>query len=314
MAGKLSREEFRRQKDLEEARKAGTAAPEVDSETGKAINPHIPEFMSQAPWYLATGKPSLKHQKKPERPGEIGRVGLDEWYARGARAGPAATKYRKGACENCGAVTHKTTDCLERPRKKGAKWTGQDIVADEVITEIAGLDKDWDAKRDRWNGYDPAMHKKIIDDYDAIEEARRKMREEEIDRQGTEGSGAVTGESTEGTLNAAKKLAKKGKAKGSKAKKEGDEDDFSSESSAEEDEDKYAEKASMVGQKVDTEKRISVRNLRIREDRAKYLYNLNAESAYYDPKTRSMREAPEASINPEDVSGLAMIYSFILWR
>ena len=70
----------------------------------------------------------------------------------------------------------------------------------------------------------------------------------------------------------------------------------------------------MVGQKVDTEKRISVRNLRIREDRAKYLYNLNAESAYYDPKTRSMREAPEASINPEDVSGLAMIYSFILWR
>jgi pre-mRNA-processing factor SLU7 len=40
--------------------------------------------------------------------------------------------------------------------------------------------------------------------------------------------------------------------------------------------------------------------LRIREDTAKYLRNLDPESAYYDPKTRSMREAPDASINPVD--------------
>jgi pre-mRNA-processing factor SLU7 len=30
----------------------------------------------------------------------------------------------------------------------------------------------------------------------------------------------------------------------------------------------------------------SVRNLRIREDTAKYLLNLNPDSAYYDPKSR----------------------------
>lgn len=37
----------------------------------------------------------------------------------------------------------------------------------------------------------------------------------------------------------------------------------------------------------------SVRNLRIREDTAKYLYNLDPKSAYYDPKSRSMREDPQ---------------------
>lgn len=44
MSGKLSREEFRRQKDLEAARKAGTAAPEID-EDGRVVNPHVPSYM-----------------------------------------------------------------------------------------------------------------------------------------------------------------------------------------------------------------------------------------------------------------------------
>ena len=41
----------------------------------------------------------------------------------------------------------------------------------------------------------------------------------------------------------------------------------------------------------------TVRNLRIREDTAKYLLNLDPASAHYDPKSRSMREDP----NPEKV-------------
>jgi hypothetical protein len=88
----------------------------------------------------------------------------------------AATKYRKGACENCGAMTHKVKDCVERPRAKGARLTGRDIKVtplsdryecdrphrqpDEVIEDVK---LDYDGKRDRWNGYDPASYKRVID-------------------------------------------------------------------------------------------------------------------------------------------------------
>lgn len=58
------------------------------------------------------------------------------------------------------------------------------------------------------------------------------------------------------------------------------------------DEDKYVDEVDMPGTKVDSKQRITVRNLRIREDTAKYLRNLDLGSAYYDPKTRSMRENP----------------------
>ena len=48
---------------------------------------------------------------------------------------------------------------------------------------------------------------------------------------------------------------------------------------------------------MDSATRITVRNLRIREDTAKYLYNLDPNSAYYDPKSRSMRENPFEGTN-----------------
>ena len=56
-------------------------------------------------------------------------------YKRGARAfkGEAKQKYRKGACKNCGAMTHKATECMDRPRKIGAWKTGEDIKKDEVV-------------------------------------------------------------------------------------------------------------------------------------------------------------------------------------
>ena len=42
----------------------------------------------------------------------------------------------------------------------------------------------------------------------------------------------------------------------------------------------------------DPKTKTTIRNLRIREDPAKYLFNLDENSAHYDPKTRAMRENP----------------------
>ncbi|KAH7838978.1 hypothetical protein Vadar_033345 [Vaccinium darrowii] len=260
-----SREDHRKQMELEEARKAGLAPAEVD-EDGKEINPHIPQYMSSAPWYLNAERPSLKHQRKWKSDPNY----TKSWYDRGARI-YQADNYRKGACENCGAMTHDAKLCIDRPRKVGAKWTGKNIAPDE---KIETFELDYDGKRDRWNGYDAACYAYVIERYEARDESRKKyLKEQQL-----------------------KKLEEKN---GNRIGEDGvsDEDDNADDLTV--DEAKVEESKQMDFAKV--EKRVrttgggstgTVRNLRIREDTAKYLLNLDVNSAHYDPKTRSMRDDP----------------------
>lgn len=203
------------------------------SATNKEANEYIPSFISKKPFYIGEDDDNndyLEHQRLQKAQSD-----QSAWYSRGKKLGPAATKYRKGACENCGAMSHKTKECISRPRAKGAKWTGKDIQADEMIQDV---DLGWDAKRDRWNGYDAKEYKNVIQEYEQIEQLKKKAldNEEKGDDGEDDGDGA-----------------------------------------------KYAEESDM-GRKQST----STRQLRIREDTAKYLLNLDLDSAKYDPKTRSM--------------------------
>ena len=50
---------------------------------------------------------------------------------------------------------------MERPRARGAKWTKKHIAADEKIEQISL--ESFDAKRDRWNGYDATEYGRVVD-------------------------------------------------------------------------------------------------------------------------------------------------------
>ncbi|EFJ38615.1 hypothetical protein SELMODRAFT_164109 [Selaginella moellendorffii] len=270
-----SREDHRKQMELEEARKAGLAPAEVD-EDGKEINPHIPQYMSSAPWYLNAERPSLKHQRKWKSDPNYTKA----WYERGAKVFQA-TKFRKGACQNCGAITHDVKSCMDRPRKIQAKWSNLHIAPDE---KVESFELDYDGKRDRWNGYDPQTFSMVINYWEQKDEARNKYQKEQQ----------------------LKKLEQKQNNPDEK-EKVGDSDESDSDEEAEVDEAKVDESKQMDFAKV--EKRVrttgggstgTVRNLRIREDVAKYLLNLDVNSAYYDPKTRSMREDPLPDSDPNE--------------
>jgi len=77
------------------------------------------------------------------------------------------------------------------------------------------------------------------------------------------------------------------------------EDKYGDESS--ENDDEFTEKTGtdLTFASKDPRVRTTNRNLRIREDTAKYLWNLNPNSAAYDPKSRKMKENPNPDLRED---------------
>jgi len=238
------------------------------------INMHIPQFIAKAPWYM-TGEDNsnLQHQRAAAKEFD------KSWYQRGART-QAATKWRKGSCENCGAMSHKTKDCCERPRKVGARWNGKDIRPDEAVQDLT---LDYDGKRDRWNGYDATGHMDMMEDFEKVETERRKKRkEEELNKFMTEVDEDY----------ARYPIGKEKETKKFETLVESDSDEDSDKD--EEQKDFIASDAS-IEMKKDPKTRTTIRNLRIREDTASYLKDITGnQTTSYDPKSRRTK----------DVSGL----------
>ncbi|CAK7223084.1 mRNA splicing protein [Sporothrix bragantina] len=227
----------------------------------KEENVYIPQFITKRPFYAINeeeesataaadsanagtanisrggSRDYLEHQRlrKPEQD--------TKWYQRGKKLAPAATKYRKGACENCGSMSHSKRDCFNRPRARLAKFSGEDIQPDELVEDVR---LSWDAKRDRWLGFDPRDYAGMMAQRERMNEARRVLIE--------------------------KAEGKSGDGEGADGAKKTDDDGT-----------RYSE---------DTELGVSRKNgaadLRMREDTARYLINLDVDSAKYDPKRRKI--------------------------
>ena len=142
---------------------------EIDENNIKEMVDHMPQYIIRAPWYTTSGLEeitTLRHQKLTEE--ERNRfTPLTSNVERGFYNNNVY-RFRKGACENCGAMTHKTKECFERPRKRGARWTKNNFRNDEFIKPLM-FKNDYEGKRDRWNGYDTSKELDKFKEYENIE-------------------------------------------------------------------------------------------------------------------------------------------------
>jgi len=276
----LNKSVTRQQKrEIDEHRKLGVLPPQEDKE-GFYINPHIPSYMADAPWYINDG-PGLYHQRLETLQIRSQNTLNDETTIRKGviRNKDKINKWLNGSCENCGASTHQKNNCVERPRKKKAKYTNKNISKDEYLPRKRNLT--WDGKRDRWTGFDVDRYQITIKKWELIEKISKQKQQEDLRKRMEVGNARER-------RKARKKFNKLINNKHSTEVNLHSDSD----SDIESDDHNGMKDSGHVIQKFHTKTRQTVRNLRIREDLPKYLRNLNPSSAYYDPKSRAMRENP----------------------
>jgi len=213
---------------------------------------HNPSFVTKVPWYLGKaedkkddkGTAVLDHQKnwKPAASSSLTAIVPGQKSSTTSSANHRIDS--SIVCENCGNKGHVRRDCLERPRKILAKYSEEEELGhevgevDQVLAHTGDRSGGFEAKRDRWEGFQAEDYTKVVQDFE-LEEIRQKI----------------------------------GSCKTEDEKKN-----------------KFAADE-------------TVANLRMRNDTAKYLYNLDVNSAFYDPKSRSMRDDPRAGIATGEYKG-----------
>ncbi len=169
----------------------------------------------------------------------------------------------------------------------------------EIDREVHGKET-YDSKRDKYHGFEVEQHQKRVREIHAERDAiRRKIRASKAKHDDDDGDG--DGDDVD----------KKSKSKSKKAQHASDSDSDYDSDAGSDSEDEFVQRDSDA--KVHTSRlarqggvggaqmKVTARNLRIREDTAKYLRNLDPNSAYYDPKSRSMRDNPNPQADPSEV-------------
>lgn len=149
---------------------------------------------------------------------------------------------------------------------------------------------DYAAKRDRYAKYEPEDYREVMDRFARQEAARAEFRAKQKAEQAAARAAAAEAKAAEAAAAASAGVPQLG---GSDVDSLCD----SSSDSADSDEARLDEGHAAVHdgvQRFSTKSKMTVRNLRNREDIPKYLLNLDVDSAFYDPKSRSLRADPFA--------------------
>lgn len=259
-AATSSIEDRKKKRELDEARKAGLVEPEKDAE-GNLINPHIPEFMSQAPWYVQQRGPGLQHQKKVS---DAAAADGDTWDAK-------RDKYESYDPEEYMALVVRRYERQEQQRKtKRAEQRQARLAAQrKARNAIRQARLHRIMKRRQKRAGEAGLKVEEIEPSDTETDSEADGQEVGVDsddediRPGDAGESVVPGAAGGG-----------GSSSSSRRRRGNNAESGSSSSSG-------------VGH-----------SLRSREETAKYLHDLNPDSAFYEPGTRSMRENPNPQAKP----------------
>jgi pre-mRNA-processing factor SLU7 len=291
---------------LQQARQSGQAPPAVDSKTNAIINPHNPEFITKRPWYLGGGDdgPSLDHQgdqRLPENKLELTLSVADELLEQAKFVGKEYQvgmwvealknnkmpyrmaqlikisnkgtefdlKYEDGSTETKVKLSTRSSKPRIRRTKVGNR-------AHAIDAKVFG-NETYDSKRDAYHGFDRASHLQAMEQKYATRDDIRKQ---------------ILASSSATTKDTDKHRDDEDGDSDSDVGSDDSEDEFVVK---DEDAKTFSSRLARQGGVGGAQMKVTARNLRIREDTAKYLRNLDVNSAYYDPKSRSMRDNP----NPE---------------
>lgn len=326
-------------KELAEARQSGNVAPVVDVKTNQIINPHNPEFITKRPWYLGNNDegPSLDHQTldpnasdrniltmqladqlvKQERLQEKEKRMKGQWEV---GMWVEALKNNSGAYKICqivkiakkgtvfdlryedGTVEHKvqfkpksSSNRMFKPRIRMTKSGTRSL---QIDASKYGKET-YDSKRDEYHGYDADTHTKRVEMmFQEREALRRKLKEENKEKAEQDRKGDVHGKAAPDKKTQAVTTLSDSDVD---SDVEGSDDDDSGDEFVNKEEVVFTSRLARQGGVGGAQMKVTARNLRIREDTAKYLRNLDPNSAYYDPKSRSMRDNPHPEVAPDEL-------------
>jgi pre-mRNA-processing factor SLU7 len=307
-------------------------APEVDVNSGKIINPHNPDFITKKPWYLGEDSgPTLDHQASTATDSK-GALSLSQanhlleiqrskikhlvkskkfkvgmWVealkrnkmpyqiCQIIRIGKKGTefdiRFEDGYVEK-NIKMKKSERGYKNARIRFTKAGNRAVVLGQGDEDV-GLET-YDSKRDKYHGFEVDSHQiALTEKYEEREALRKRMRAEQQKKKEEEKKKGLT--DTQKTTS-----------DGNDSDSDYDSDRNDSDSDDEfvlrdTDAKVHTSRLARQGGVGGAQMKVTARNLRIREDTAKYLRNLDANSAYYDPKSRSMRDNPNPELDPSEV-------------